>query len=444
MSASSLLYRFAQAGVRAVGPAVTILPGVGASKLGRGIRARRDAHALLARWGREGRDPTRPVLWFHAPSVGEGLQARAVIEAVGRRRSDAQVLFTHFSPSAETLARSMPAEAAGYLPWDLVGPMARVLDAVRPDALVFTKTEVWPVLVALAAARGTPAALVAATLPAGAGRLRRPARALLGPTWKALAAVAAIADEDGRRFVELGAVPRRVWVTGDPGIDSAAQRVAAAASDAPYLKPFGSAPRPTLVAGSTWPADEAVLLPALAKLRAGDGEAGGSGIGLRAVVAPHEPSAARVRTLLHQLDALGWKTATLADVETAGTAHGVDAVVVERVGVLAHLYTAGTVAYVGGGFRGAGLHSVLEPAAARLPVAFGPRHGNARAASDLIATGGAVEVADSTALAAALGLWLRDASALDYAAGRAYGYIDAHRGAADRTAAILDDLLARR
>jgi len=433
-----------QAGVRAVGPAVTMLPGVRASKLGRGIRARRDAHALLARWGREGRDPARPVLWFHAPSVGEGLQARAVMEAVGRRRSDAQVLFTHFSPSAETLARSMPAEVAGYLPWDLVEPMARVLDAVRPDALVFTKTEVWPVLVALAAARGTPAALVAATLPAGAGRLRRPARALLGPTWKALAAVAAIAEEDGRRFVELGAVPGRVWVTGDPGIDSAAQRVAAAVPDAPYLKPFRVAPRPTLVAGSTWPADEAVLLPALAELRADGAEVAGSPSGLRAVVAPHEPSAARVRTLLHQLASLGWKAATLADVETAGTAHGVDAVVVERVGVLAHLYTAGTVAYVGGGFHRAGLHSVLEPAAARLPVAFGPRHGNARAAAELITVGGAVEVADSAGLADALGLWLRDASALDYAAGRAHGYIDAHRGAADRTAAILDDLLARR
>jgi 3-deoxy-D-manno-octulosonic-acid transferase len=444
MSATSLVYRLVQAGVRAAGPAVATLPGVRASKLGRGIRGRRDAHGLLARWGREGRDPSRPVFWFHAPSVGEGLQARAVIEALGRRRSDAQVLFTHFSPSAEKLARSMPAAASGYLPWDLVGPMARVLEAVRPDALVFTKTEVWPVLVALAAARGTPAALVAATLPAGAGRLRRPARALLGPTWKTLAAVAAIAEEDGCRFVGLGAVPGRVRVTGDPGIDSAAQRVADVPADAPYLVPFHAAPRPTLVAGSTWPADEAVLLAALREMRSDGGGAGGWGGGLRMIVAPHEPATARVRALLRQLAALGWRAATLADVEAAGTAEDVDAVVVERVGVLAHLYTAGTVAYVGGGFHRAGLHSVLEPAAARLPVMFGPRHRNARAAADLLAAGGAVEVDDADALAAALGLWLREPSALDYAAGRAYGYIDAHRGAADRTAAILDELLARR
>ena len=59
--------------------------------------------------------------------------------------------YTFFSPSAEGLAERMPAQVTAYLPWDLRGPTSRVLDAVRPDALVFTKTEVWPVLTAEAA-----------------------------------------------------------------------------------------------------------------------------------------------------------------------------------------------------------------------------------------------------------------------------------------------------
>lgn len=443
MSAASFLYRVVQGGIRAAGPALGVVPGIRASKLVRGIRGRRDAHGLLARWGREGRDPARPVAWFHAPSVGEGLQARAVIEALRRRRADVQVVFTHFSPSAEALARSMPADVAGYLPWDMVGPMRWVLDAVRPDMLVFTKTEVWPVLVALAAERRAPAAMVAATLPSGAGRMRWPARMLLRPTWAALAAVAAIAEEDGRRFTELGVAPDRVRVTGDPGIDSAVQRARSAPNDAPYLKPFHVAPRPTLVAGSTWPADEAVLLPALESLRS-RGVLGEDPGFPRVIIAPHEPSTARVGALLQGLGARGWTAATLADVEAAGSCEGVDAVVVERVGVLAHLYTVGTMAYVGGGFHGAGLHSVLEPAAARLPVAFGPRHHNARAAADLLDAGGAVEVDGVEALAAALDVWLRDAEALHYAARRAYDYIDAHLGAAERTAATLDNLLVHR
>lgn len=444
MSAASILYRLMQSGVRAAGPTLGLVPGARTSKLVRGIRGRRNAHEVLARWGREARDPARPVVWFHAPSVGEGLQARAVVEALRRRRDDVQVVYTHFSPSAEALARTMPADVAGYFPWDLAGPVRRVLDAVRPDVLAFTKTEVWPVLVAMATARGTPATLVAGTLPAGAGRLRRPARALLHTTWAAMQAVAAIAEEDGHRFETLGVRGERIRVTGDPGIDSALERAGAAPPDAPYLVPFHAAPRPTLVAGSTWQADEAVVIPALAALRAGGGGANEGGPELRAIIAPHEPSAGRVRALIHQLEAIGSKSATLAEVESTGTAAGVDAVVVDRVGVLAHLYTVGSMAYVGGGFHSAGLHSVLEPAAARLPVTFGPHHANSRAAGDLLAAGGAVEVDGADALASVLRRWRQDDDAHDYVARRAYDYIDAHRGAAERTAVILDDLLARR
>ena len=132
---------------------------------------------------------------------------------------------------------------------------------------------------------------------------------------------------------------------------------------------------------------------------------------------------------------------TLAEVEERGTAADLDAVVVDRVGVLVHLYTVGDVAFVGGGFHDAGLHSVLEPAAARMPVVFGPKHRNARAAADLIECEGAREAADSGALADTLSGWLVEEEARDYAAGQAFGYIQRHLGAADRSAALLVGLL---
>jgi 3-deoxy-D-manno-octulosonic-acid transferase len=148
-----------------------------------------------------------------------------------------------------------------------------------------------------------------------------------------------------------------------------------------------------------------------------------------------------VEELLGRLRADGWVAQTLASVEEGGTVEGVDAVVVDRVGALAHLYTVGRVAYVGGGFHDAGLHSVLEPAAARLPVIFGPRHANARAAGDLLACGGARQTEDAGALARALTEWLTGGEAYDYATRQAFGYIHAHLGAAERTAVLLDDLM---
>ena len=210
----------------------------GESKLARGVRGRRGAAGRLEGWGREERDPGRPLVWFHAPSVGEGLQARAVLEALGERRRDLQSVFTHFSPSGTALADRMPADVADYLPWDVRDDVGRVLDAVRPDVVAFTKTEVWPVLVEEARRRDIACVLVAATLPEDSSRLRWPARAVLGPTVGGLTEIMAIAEDDGARFVELGVDPERVHVTGDPGIDSAARRASQAGVTASYLRPF--------------------------------------------------------------------------------------------------------------------------------------------------------------------------------------------------------------
>jgi len=430
MSSADLAYWSLQRALRAVAPALSR----GTSKVSLGLGGRRDAARSLETWGRAGRDPARPGVWFHAPSVGEGLQARAVLEALRGRRPDLQAAYTHFSPSARAMASRMPAEVAAYLPWDLPDEMTAVLEALRPDALVFTKTEVWPTLAELAEARGVPLALVGGTVPPGARRTRWPARALLRPTWARLSLACANTGDDADGFAALGVEPDRVVVTGDPGIDSAAQRARAADPGAPWMAPFFGDPRPTVVAGSTWPADDARLLPALREVRSSVPD-------VRAVLAPHEPGVSHVEALLGRLHAEGWAARTLARVEEGGTVEGVDVVVVDRVGVLAQLYTVGQVAYVGGGFHDAGLHSVLEPAAARLPVLFGPRHANARAAGDLLACGGARETADAGALARALTEWLEEGEAHDYAAGQAFGYIDAHLGAAERTAVLLDDLI---
>lgn len=428
-----ILYQLLVAVARLAAPLLSL----GGSKLARGVRGRRHAHELLATWGRTLRDRSRPVAWFHAPSVGEGLQARAVKDALVARRPDLQVVFTFFSPSAERFAEGFGADVTAYLPWDLRGPIARTLAAVEPEVVVFTKTEIWPVLVAEAGRRSVPVAIVAATVPEGAGRARWPARRLLRASWAGLEVACACSDADARALEALGVPADRVRTTGDPGIDSAVARFEAASSDAPYLAPFHADPRPTVVAGSTWPSDESVLLPALEAVRE-------RLPGVRAVIAPHEPEPERVRGLVDGLRDAEWAVGTLADVEAAGDASGLDAVVVERVGVLAHLYGFASVSFVGGGFHDDGLHSVLEPAAAGTPIVFGPRHRNARAASDLLERGAARTAADADELADVLVGWLLDADTRVYAGRVAVDYIEDHRGAAERTASQLLELIAPR
>jgi 3-deoxy-D-manno-octulosonic-acid transferase len=187
-----------------------------------------------------------------------------------------------------------------------------------------------------------------------------------------------------------------------------------------------------LVAGSTWPADEALLAPAVRTLR-------GAGHDVRLVIAPHEPTERQLAGLERTLAAEGIGATRLAAVE-AGAAPG-DAVIVDRLGVLAELYAAASVAYVGGGFGRSGLHSVIEPAALGVPVAFGPAVGNAREALALADAGGGVEVANGEALTRALDEWLTDEAARAAAGAAAARFVEQRLGGAAANAALIVGLL---
>jgi len=426
-----LFYRAAMGAARLAAPLLAL----GGSKVARGAAGRRRAPELFARWGEAERDPSRPAVWFHAASVGEALQAGAVISVLAARMPDLQVAFTYFSPSAEGVGRRVGAHVAGYLPWDLPGPVGRALDGIKPDILVFTKSEVWPVLVEGAVHRGVKVAIVGATISPDGRRMRWPASVVLGSTWPSLSLACASTEHDASRLIGLGVPESSVHTTGDPGVDSAATRAGETNRSSSTLVPFHQDPAPTIVAGSTWPDDEKHLLPALADVRT-------RVRGLRVIIAAHEPSQRRVRDMLEKLASMGWRSRTLEEIESSGSAKGTNAVVVERLGVLAQLYSVAHVAYVGGGFGDRGVHSVLEPAAARVPVVVGPRYLRTPAVKALIRAGGAVAVGDRKRLADTLTGWLTDRGAQSAAAALAFGYIEAHRGAAERTAALLGPLFA--
>ena len=55
-------------------------------KIARGVDARRGVLERLAAWGRSQRDPKRRLVWVHAPSVGECLQAKPVLETLRAER----------------------------------------------------------------------------------------------------------------------------------------------------------------------------------------------------------------------------------------------------------------------------------------------------------------------------------------------------------------------
>lgn len=406
----------------------------GDSKLARGVRGRQEATERLERWGFQKRERERPLVWFHAPSVGEGLQARAVMECLRARRPDVQIAYTFFSPSAEKFARTVPADVADYLPLDLPAEQDRLLDALRPDVVVFTKSEVWPNLSRRAAQRGVRLALLSATLPPTSSRLSRAARALLTPAYERLDRVATISAADAERYELLGVPAERRVVMGDARFDQVTERAARADRDSALLGPLRTEDRITIVAGSTWPEDETRLFAAFRDLR-------DAGLPVRLIIAPHEPTRSYMAGIEARLEYVGLNHIGMFDV-AADWPHRPEVLTVDRLGVLGDLYAVADVAYVGGGFGTAGLHSVLEPAAYGVPVLFGPNHANAREAGELAECGGGSSTPNGAALRDRLRTLLQDSTARRAAGAAAQAYVESGRGAAERGADTVEELLA--
>ena len=384
---------------------------------------------VVARFEAFERDTARPLLWMHAPSVGEGLQARAVIELARARHASLQLAYTYFSPSARAFAAQLPVDFQDVLPFDERGDMRRALAALSPTALVFSKVDIWPTLAREASARGTRLGLISATMSRGSSRQSRLAAALLRDAYARVDRVGAISADDADRLVALGVPASRVTITGDTRYDQvwarARRALAAPTSRIVALR----SDRPTLVAGSTWPADEVVLLAAWTRLR-------GRSLDARLIIAPHEPTPHHVAPIERWATDAGLRWAHL-DEATVDT----DVVIVDRVGVLGELYALATVAYVGGGFHAAGLHSVLEPAAFGVPVLFGPRYGNSRDAVLLRDEDAALSIPDSDALLATLERWLGSASDRKAAGDAAARVVHRGLGAAERSYALVKELL---
>ena len=228
---------------------------------------------------------------------------------------------------------------------------------------------------------------------------------------------------------------RRIEVLGDPRSDSVLRRVGEVDPQDPLLR-LGDG-GPTLVAGSTWPADEDVLLDAFARVRASTR--------VRLILVPHEPTPAHLASVEDRARRAGLPHPA----RLSAAASVAPLLLVDRVGVLATLYGAGTMAYVGGGFGRAGLHSVLEPAAWGLPVAFGPRWGESRDAALLREAGGAEAITGRGREAGAelarrwIG-WLDNEAERAAQGARAKTVVEAGRGASARSAAMLADAISSR
>jgi 3-deoxy-D-manno-octulosonic-acid transferase len=163
----------------------------------------------------------------------------------------------------------------------------------------------------------------------------------------------------------------------------------------------------------------------------------------RLILVPHEPTEAHLRAA----ERAAARLRLPVPVRMSRAQEAVPLLLVDRVGMLAALYGAGTIAYVGGGFGRTGLHSVLEPAAWGLPVMFGPRWRESRDAAVLLEAGAARALTGprDAAVEELVGIWcgwIEREEQRRTAGARAKALVERGRGASARSAELLVGLIS--
>ncbi|MGZ6456970.1 MAG: 3-deoxy-D-manno-octulosonic acid transferase [Bdellovibrio sp.] len=302
--------------------------------------------------------------WIHAAS-GEIEYARPVIRELKKQYPQIPILVTYSSPSAKKILAGIPEiDVWAALPWDFSFLIRRFIKKWQPRVLLFSRTDVWPVLASVASAEKLTTVLFSATFADNSSRLKGPASLLTRFTLSLLSEIHCVSNEDIQNLHKLKLkVP--VVVTGDTRFDQVFHRL-----ENPKVLKSSLIPSPedfVFIAGSTWPEDEAVLIPAIEKLKQ---------IHIKIIIAPHETTEDHLASLEAKLSSLKLSSVRYSKTET-WPANAI--LIIDQVGILAELYTWSDIAFIGGSFKKQ-VHSVMEALAAGLPVMVGPCHRNNREA----------------------------------------------------------------
>jgi 3-deoxy-D-manno-octulosonic-acid transferase len=370
--------------------------------------------------------PNGPLVWIHGASVGEVLAAAALIERL--RRRNIRILVTSGTvTSANIVANRFPADIIHqYVPYDSPRYVARFLDHWRPSLALFIESDLWPNLILSSAARRLPMVLIN-------GRMSH--RSF--PRWRRVAGtISALLGRfdicltqsrvDAERFTALGS--RNVVTTGNLKLD-----VPAPPADPAKLERLRAVTRgrPIIVAASTHPGEEDILLEAHRKLRRFFPS-------LLSVIVPRHPN--RGEAIAYDMASSGHHV-TLRSQEDLPTA-ATDIYIADTMGELGLFYRLAPIVFMGGSLVQHGGQNPIEAIKLGASIVHGPHVFNFSDVYEALDRAGGARVADGPeGMAKQLGQLLADPAARESslaASGRVIGELG---GALDRTMVALEPYL---
>jgi len=370
--------------------------------------------------------PHGPLVWIHGASVGEVLAAATLIEKL--RALNVRILLTSGTvTSAAIIAKRFPADIIHqYVPYDAPRYVARFLDHWRPSLALFIESDLWPNLILSSAARRLPMVLINGRMSHRSfprwRRVHGTISALLGRFDVCLAQ----SWVDAERFTALGS--RNVITTGNLKLD-----VAAPPADTAKLERLMSMTRgrPIIVAASTHPGEEEILIEAHRALA-------GFFPSLLTVIVPRHPN--RSEAIAHTIAISGLQVALRSREELPMAT--TDIYLADTMGELGLFYRLTPIVFMGGSLVEHGGQNPIEAVKLGASIVHGPHVFNfTDVYEELDRAGGARRADTQEALVKQLGQLLADPAACEASVAAAGRVVSELGGALDRTLVALEPYL---
>ncbi|MDP9292749.1 MAG: 3-deoxy-D-manno-octulosonic acid transferase [Verrucomicrobiota bacterium] len=393
---------------------------------------RRDFGQRFGRYSKNFRERIqhRDRIWIHAVSVGEVLIALKLIAKLRELQSGRLFILSTTTTTAFSLAKKSEDGSLFviYNPLDFPLCIRNALNVLRPSQIVLVEAEVWPNLTSQAAHRGISVSLVNARLSPRSEKRFRAFRFFTGPFFRLLDLVCVQEAGDVERWVSLGIDPARIERTGSIKFDEPTPNSARFREFAAILQLLGtSADAPILLAGSTHPGEEKILLSFLRELRTQFPT-------LLLVVAPrHVERTAEIEAIAASHDLKSVRRTQVASASSA------DVLIIDTTGELRDWYPLATVIFVGKSLTSTGGQNPVEAIAAGKPVIFGPHMENFDAISKLLLFHkAAVQVQTGAELKGQIQQLLANPARRDELIRNSTAALTLHAGATARTAQLLN------
>lgn len=329
----------------------------------------------------------RPRIWLHTVSVGEFLGAKHLCREL--LSSGYELYLTSTTPTgSEQIMRFAnehdPQRVAirhSYMPYDLGLLIRRFLQRIKPDITLFMETEIWPNTLAELAHQSVPSGLINARLSERSAKSYARFGVLIRETIARFDLIAVAEQPDLLRLQGLGARPDTVHLTGN--IKSTIRLTELQKRQARQLRAKCGYFRPfCIIAASTHENEEDLVLNAARKTQLPH---------TLIILVPRHPE--RFESVYARCRQQGFSPLRYTDIERLEARH--DVIVVNQLGVLAMLYGAADLAFIGGSLVPVGGHNSLEAAVWGLPLLTGPHYHNFASVSEALIARNAIRVVQS-------------------------------------------------